>query len=232
MVVSTGSTYSLVPAAGDIVYCRLVSSLLCKVSDTVSSNHVIMTVDTFSQMPAVSVIASPGTIIHPFETDTFTAVITNGAPVSSYQWTVNSTIIPGATSAIFVRSGFSNHDSVSCRVTGVGSCAYASFNDVILHVVQVGLAEVSTGAGQVLLKPNPNNGQFTIEGSLTVEADQEFFVQITDILGREVFRRDGVTNNGLVNEKIQLDPNLADGVYLLNLISGADRKVFHFVVQK
>ncbi len=230
--ISSGLTLSLVPAEGDNIFCRLVSSLRCKVNDTVSSNHIIMNVDTSSLMPAVEIISSPGTTIHPSETDTFRAIITNGVPINSYQWIVNSTIISGATSTIFYENDFSNNDSVSCRVVGFGPCGYTSFNDVKLHVVPVGITQYTGDARQILLVPNPNKGQFTLEGSFEVAVDRAIFIEIADILGQVVFKRETVTKSGLLDEKIQLDKNFANGVYLLNIVSGTGRSTIHFVIEK
>ena len=226
---SVGTSYGLVPVNGDNIYCKLVSSLRCKIADTVSSNHIALYVDT-SYIPAVTIYSSRGTTIHTGEADTFTAVVTGGGPNVTYQWIVNSTVIGAATSDIFTSSGFSNNDSITCVVTSAGPCGYASFNTVILNVVATGVQQLS-GTGDVWLIPNPNKGQFLVKGSLGV-IDEEIYMEITDMLGQVVYKKNVMTHNGNINEQIALSNTLANGMYMLNLNSASGHKVFHFVIEQ
>ncbi len=227
--VSAGASYGLVPVNGDNIYCKLASSLRCKVSDTVSSNHIALYVDT-SYIPTVTIYSSRGTTIHTGEADTFTAVVTGGGPIVTYQWFINSTIIGAATSDVLVSAGFVNNDSVTCVVTSSGPCGYASFNTVILNVVATGVQQLS-GTGDVWLIPNPNKGQFLVKGSIGV-IDEEISMEITDMLGQVVYKKNVMTHNGNISEQISLGNTLANGMYMLNLNSVSGHKVFHFVIEQ
>ena len=228
--VSTGANYAFA-AGNDTISCRMVSSSRCAFPDTVRSNAIIVTVDT-GVVPSVVVYVSPGTNVHPGETDTFTAVVTNGGPDVTYQWAVNTTVIPGATSSVFYRNHFAERDSVSCMVTGSGSCRYMSFNSVIIHILETGLEQIAPGITDIRLLPNPNSGQFTLKGSLALKEDTKIALEITDMLGQSVYNASTMSHNGSLNEQIQLSSELANGMYLLNVRYGSERKVFHFVLER
>jgi hypothetical protein len=40
------------------------------------------------------------------------------------------------------------------------------------------------------------------------------------------------TDNGMINEQIGLNGSLANGMYILNVVSGGESKTFHFVIEK
>ena len=228
--VFTGPVYGLIPGNNDNIYCRLVSSLRCKTADTIASNHIVMSVDT-AYIPSVVVIASQGTMLHMYEADTFRAVVTNAGPVVTYQWVLNSTVIAGATNDIYYGGNFSDNDSITCVVTSAGPCGYASFNTVTIHIYRVGVQHVAAGS-DIRLVPNPNKGQFTIKGSLGSVNDEEVSIEITDMLGQVVYKNKGMVHNGNINEAISLSHTLANGMYMLNLHSGDERQVFHFVMEQ
>ena len=230
--VSTGITYAYVPANNDNVYCQLVSSLRCVAVDTVSSNHIVMTVDT-SYIPSVLVYATPGANIPAGTVDTFKAIVSNAGPVVTYQWVVNTTVIPGATTDIYYRSNLTDNDSVTCVVTSIGHCGYASFNSITVHVIATGVQQVTAGVADIRLLPNPNKGQFTVKGTLGTIEDEEVSIEITDILGQVVYKNKVMARNGIINEAVSLSSSImANGMYMLNLHSANEHKVFHFVVEQ
>jgi len=66
--------------------------------------------------------------------------------------------------------------------------------------------------------PNPNNGQFRLEGNVAEEGNLELMVFST--LGNLVhYERRGQKNAGLLNEDIAL-PDLSDGTYILKIKIG------------
>ncbi len=153
--VATGPTYTYVPATGDVVYCALLSSFPCILADSVFSNHITMTIET-PLLPSVTIVAHPGTTIAIGQTDTLTAVVTNGGTSPTYQWAINHTDIPGANAATFIYSGFMNHDSVSVTVTSGGLCGgVQTFNWVYMNVGSTGVTQVNRTIGDIRLMPNP-----------------------------------------------------------------------------
>jgi hypothetical protein len=51
-------------------------------------------------------------------------------------------------------------------------------------------------------------------------------------LGQVVYTSNVSLNNGLLNERIQIANTMANGMYLLNITAGGERKALHFVVKQ
>ena len=227
--VGSGTTFGYFPNSSDDVYCKLVSNKRCIATDTVASNHIVMQVDS-AYIPIVEIVATQGPGTGPFQSDTFRAIVTNAGPAVTYQWFVNTTAVSGATTSVFEASGFSNNDSVSCVATGTGSCGYASFNSVMVTIIYAGVQQVANAIENVRLIPNPNNGLFTIRGTMAGEKEGNVSLQITDMLGQVVFRKTIKSIGGNIDEPVSLGKTLANGMYMLNLRSGNENIVLHFVI--
>ena len=230
--VATGPTYSYVPANGDIMYCTMKSSYPCVVIDSVFSNHITMNVAA-EVLPTVAIHAHPGTIINIGESDTLTADVANGGPSPRYQWYINGIPVPGATTAFFISHTFVNGDNVSVTVTSSGACSgLVASAHVVLTVGNVNVGQVTSSSMDIRLFPNPNSGVFTIKGTLAGIEDQDVSLQITDLLGQEVYHDNVVAKQGKINEQIVLKNNMANGTYLLKLSSGDQSAIFHFVLEQ
>ena len=234
-----GSTYDYLPADGDNVLCLMHSNYHCLVTDSAySSDNINFTVNPM-QMPAVSITAHPGTTIITGESDTLIATVTNAGATIAYQWEINGVAIAGATSAIFTRSDFSNDDTVACIVTSNNACGgIPGRAQVVINVYNVGVKQIVQGESDIMLLPNPNNGDFIIRGTTSI-VNGEISIEITDMLGQVVDKRNTTVVNGKINQQIHLDPMIANGMYLLHLYenpsSGSpaeENKVFHFVISK
>jgi subtilisin-like proprotein convertase family protein len=230
--VGTGISYSYAPANDDIVYFMLTSNANCITpgDSIVFSNNIVMNVDS-AWIPTVTIDVNPGLTIKAGVITTLTAVVANGGPTPSYQWYKSGVIIPGATNATYISNNFSNNDSVSCRVTGSGACGYTTFNSVILNVLPNGVAQ-ATRASDIMLLPNPNKGMFIIKGSLASENDEEVYVEVIGMLGQKVYSGKTIAKNGKINEQVQLSNTLANGMYMLNIHTTTEHKVFHFVLEQ
>ena len=226
---STGNTYTYVPTNGDNVSVELTSNFTCPTVDTAVAN-VMMTVGAPS-IPVVEISANPGTSIATGQVDTLTAVVTNAGSSVSYQWVVNSTVIVGATNSVYY-STFSNNDSVTCQAINYNGCNLEGFNSVKITVFPLDVKAVTFGSGDIRLIPNPNVGTFAIKGTLGTTADEEVTMEVTDILGQVIYKNKVMVHNGLINENVQLSSTLANGMYMMNLRSGSDSKVIHFVIEQ
>ena len=89
-----------------------------------------------------------------------------------------------------------------------------------------------TGIGDIMLFPNPNKGNFTIKGFLSTQEDATVSIEITDMLGQLVYRNNFIAQNGNINEQLQLVNTIANSMYLVNVRSGSEQKVFHIVVER
>ncbi|MCD6013250.1 MAG: C-terminal target protein [Flavipsychrobacter sp.] len=227
--VGTGSSYSYYPSNGDIITFKLESNFNCRLSDVVFGNPVTFTVEN-PVLPIVTVTSSANhenlTAGQPV---TFTATAVNAGARPTYQWLINSTVIPGATNSTFTTSNLAHRDSVTCEVMGV--CALVGFNSVKVEVSRTGVNQV-TSANNVRLIPNPNKGEFRVTGTLATVADEEVTLEVVNMLGQVIYTGKVATQNGVINEQVKLNSSLANGMYLLNLRSGSDNTVFHFVIEQ
>ena len=226
----SGSVFSYAPSTGDTVSCKMISDYKCRTADTVSSNIAIMTVAPMT-IPHVEIIPAQGFYIVQGNTDSLWTVVTNAGPDPTYQWEINGVPIPGATSSSLVRQ-FNNYDSVTCIVTSSGVCdGISTFDWVYITIIPAGVQQYA-GSADIRLSPNPNKGAFTIKGSLGTVTDEDVSIEITDMLGQVVYKNKVAVQGGKINEQIRLNNGLSNGMYLLNLRSGSNNEVFHFVVEQ
>ncbi len=228
--VGTGSTYSYVPNNGDIVTFMLGSDFPCRLADTVFSANTTLVVSN-PVLPVVTISTNPGTNITTGQTVTFTANVVHGGSSPAYQWVVNSTEVPGATNSTWTTSNLNNKDSVSCMVNG--TCGLVGFNSVgiTVHGAGVGFTNVTGKGSNVTLVPNPNKGDFTVKGTLASNLDQEATLEVVDMIGQVIYTNKVMAQGGNINEHVKLN-NLANGMYLLNMRTGDESVVFHFVIEQ
>jgi hypothetical protein len=230
--VSTAPSYSYLPDNGDIVYAVMTSNYLCRLEDAVSSNHITMEVDD-SLMPVVNIAAYPGTNIGAGESVTLTASVLYGGTAPTYQWFINGAPVPGANAASYTGSNFANGDSVTCAVTASGGCTgLIGWSSVGIIVSATGVSQVASNNSNIRLIPNPNNGIFTIKGSLGTTDDEEVSVEISDMLGQVIYKDKIMAHGGNIDQKIQLGSAIANGMYILNLNSASAHNVFHVVIEQ
>ncbi|WP_166727717.1 putative Ig domain-containing protein [Mucilaginibacter gilvus] len=103
-------------ANGDIVTCTLTKTDACPGPVSVGSVPFTVSgvVTPINPAPTVSISASVNNVYRGTPV-TFTAVATNAAQVTGYQWLVNG-VTTGPNSATFTSNLFKNGDVVSCRV--------------------------------------------------------------------------------------------------------------------
>ncbi len=230
--VNVGSSYTYTPANGDIFIALLESNYECRLTDTVYSNNISMVVDE-PTIPTVSISADPGTSVGIGQKVTLTALAVNAGSNPSYQWYLNGSALAGETNPEYVNYGFADMDSVSCVVTTGGACAaVSSFNSATIRVRALGVKNVTNTGSDIRVMPNPNKGTFTIKGSLGTAADADVTIEITNMLGQVVYNNKVTAAQGNINERIQLNNNMASGMYILNLRSGNDNTVFHIVIEQ
>ena len=57
-------------------------------------------------------------------------------------------------------------------------------------------------------------------------------IEVTNMLGQVVYSNSVIAANGVINEHVQLNGSVANGMYLLNLRTEGGTAVFHIVVEK
>ncbi len=230
VVGGSGSSYSFTPIDGDDIYCIMTSDYMCRLSTVAYSNVINMNVEA-PIVPSVIITGSPGMIVGIGKPDTLVATVTAGGTNPTYQWLLNGVIVPGATSSVFIRSSFTNNDSVSCLVTRTDACQLSTINSVVLKVANVGVPVAGYVHGAFSLVPNPNKGSFSIKGNTGLNADEAVTADVINMLGQKVYTSTFMTQNGNVDEQLQLGNILTSGMYLLNLHASNGNTLFHFVVE-
>jgi len=230
--VPAGSTYSYVPVNNDIIYCIIQSDYPCRLNTIDTSASMVLTVDE-PVIPIVSIATSPNTIISKGQTVTMTATVANGGLAPTYQWFSNGIPVAGATSATFVDSNFTSqaNDSISCQVTSSGFCPTTGHQWVYIEVANVGVGQLNAGAGDIVVIPNPNKGDFMIKGTLGAMTE-DVNLEITDVLGQVVYKNKITASNGKLNEHIILPGQLANGMYILSVHTGEESKIFHMIIEQ
>ena len=84
----------------------------------------------------------------------------------------------------------------------------------------------------VSMSPNPNNGSFTIHGTLSTNKDVVVVYEISDMTGQVVHEVSLIARGGAVNEQVHLANILANGTYLLRIRCRGESKVLQFVIRK
>ena len=230
---TTGPIFSYAPANGDDVSVTLTSSFPCLLTPT-AVTHLSMTVLPITN-PVGVITAQPGYIIPAGMYDTFTCTILSGGGLApTYQWFKDNVPQPGATNSVYITNSLLNGDSVNCQVTNTDPCSGVStFNSVIIAIGNnVGVHEVATTSGTFSMIPNPNKGSFIVKGTLADPYNEDIEMEIRDMLGRSIYHNTTRCINGQLDEQIQLDNSLSNGMYMLNLRSKHVNNVIHFVIDK
>ncbi|MCX6265903.1 MAG: hypothetical protein NTW16_00895 [Bacteroidetes bacterium] len=116
---ATNSSYSFVPANGNVITCVLTSRLNCALGSPATSNSILMTI-TPAAIASVSIAPSLNPVCIGTSV-TFTATANNGGASPLYTWRVNGTVITGATNPTYTCVP-ANYDAVTCQLTSNATC--------------------------------------------------------------------------------------------------------------
>jgi hypothetical protein len=232
---ATGPVFNYTPNNNDMVFVTMVSNYACRSTDNfVWSNDIVFDVNT-PVMPTFSLSVTPGTVAGIGKDVTFTANVDNSATSNpTYQWTINGTAVAGATNVNFTSNQLHNGDVVCCVATGHNTCGASTPSthcETVTIINNVGVATVSNIEADIRVIPNPNKGAFTIKGNLGTMGNDEVVLEVTNMLGQVVYSNKVNATNGDINEQVHMNA-VANGMYLLNVRSGAESKTFHFVIEQ
>jgi hypothetical protein len=181
--------------------------------------------------PSVTITASPGTLISPWQTITFTATPVNGGKNPTYQWKRNGQNLVGAVNDTWGAYTLSNNDTISVEMFSSEYCpspASAMSNKIVV-AVKTGVEDIKNEEGFVLY-PNPNNGTFTLKGN--VGNAKVINAEIWSSLGQLVYRNTLQPRDNVLNAEVVLDRSLAAGVYLLKLKTTEGTQLLRFTISR
>jgi hypothetical protein len=228
---ATNDIYTYEPTDNDVVVCRLTSTYACVSANDVASNAITMQVDEI-YTPIVEMTANPGIAVNAGTTVTFTANPIKAGTAPTFQWLVNDKVIAGATQNTYTTANLSDRDSVTCVVTATDKCSNRSINSIVMTVLTpTGVSTATLGKSELRLIPNPNAGSFVVTGTLGVKTDEVVMFEVVDMLGQVVYRGSSKAQGGMVDARVDLGQNLANGMYMLNMTAGGDQRSFHFVLK-
>ncbi len=228
--VDTGYLYTLAPNYGDVISLTLYANATCQLIDSaydVSTLHIMSPV-----LPVVTVRASRDTIAFAGQIISFAATTTYGGSAPTYQWFVNGVPISGATSNTCYVETY-NNDTVYCVVTSNLGCVrntQDTSNVVVVHTERLSVNGLNNDQHTVSLYPNPNSSSFRLGGYMRAGLTGISY-EVTDVAGTVVHAGKLSSNSGIIDDAIELDKNIADGIYILHLHSDVSNEVLHFVVQ-
>ena len=211
-----GNTLNLIPSGNEVVSVTMTSNYPCLVPSDTASATINLGVDSVIE---VSISDSRGGLVTYGTYDTLTANVRYGGSDPIYQWYRNGSILTGANYYQLALNNLSNGDSVSCIVTTNGGTACSGIKGhawKLLEVAPVSVAELSVTIGQLRILPNPNAGSFKLS-CMVEDGSQSVEVQITDMLGQEVFHNSFFVDNKAVEQNVQLDGVQSAGNYLIHL---------------
>jgi hypothetical protein len=211
-----------------------VTPVIYTVTDGAGTASTVLPVTVQSAPDAVVVSAVPTAPVADGQTITFSASVSNGAQPDQYQWLVNGTAVIGATQPVFTAATLHNNDEVACQVTG--ACGQTISNKVRVTTSSNQVKPVQLTGAAITLVPNPNKGVFALKGNLVQTAqslsDEEVAIEITDVLGKQIFSKKVTAPNGLLDETISLGSNIANGSYILSLSTASAHQIFHLVIEQ
>ena len=203
-------TYTYSPANGDSVRCILTSSALCATPHTISSNTILMVVDTLT-IPTITLsgpaAAAIGSLV------TVTAAVTGAGSSYTIEWMNQGVVFNTTTVPAVSYTKVNNTDSVTARVVPIGRCYDSSVSG--LQTVFNSNEGVTTPADvSCVVWPNPAHDLLKISSPVTIQK-----VTIINLPGQELLCKEYNADTAVLN--IQ---NLPDGVYMVK-ITGSDGAV-------
>jgi len=87
--------------------------------------------------------------------------------------------------------------------------------------------------GSLSIIPNPNNGDFTISGTLQHAVNgSEVKIEVTDLLGKTIYTDVASIKNSTINKNISLRSNIPNGVYIIRVKNDDATQVLQFTLDR
>ncbi|MEZ5018220.1 MAG: T9SS type A sorting domain-containing protein [Flavipsychrobacter sp.] len=199
---------------GDTVQCIFTNSFSCP--EPVITNKEIFTVNKV-EASSVSIVANPSVLVPGMPT-TITAVPVNGGANPTYIWRRSGQVVAGVTGDTYVVNDLLYLDKIQVTMKPDHPCKVNEFESSNTLVVNQPNSVQNTvnGADELGLYPNPNNGEFTIEGTFA-GVNGATNISIYNNLGQKVHTATTDVVNGKLTHKLSLNGKIAPGLYTLSI---------------
>lgn len=233
-VVDSSTSYTYMPALGDIVSCNLISSAQCAVPSIVTSNSIDMLIIP-SVTPRIDVVAIPADSVTSIgQMVNYFASVSFGGSTTNYQWVVNGSPVAGATSNTYARRAYRT-DSVWCTTVSDAACATitnARSNKFAVKVPSLSIVDMGGQSPTLSLYPNPNNGICTLESKDGAVYSGSYTIEIRNITGSLLYSANTTAYNGRISLQLNLQHMLAQGAYILKLVGGERAEHLPFIIHQ
>ena len=181
----------------------------------------LVTIGTSATISAAKYTVAPSTVI-----------ALTGTP-SGGSWTSGTTSVAtvnssGVVTGVALGTSVITYTNGSCTATVTVSVTATGYRTS--HPTEPDVTQPTTESSNIVIAPNPNRGVFNIKGSLGTGKDVEVIIELTDMMGRVVYRDNLLATDGIIDQQVHINSTIANGMYLLTLHSTAENKVFHIVV--
>lgn len=149
VTVSTGNTYSYIPANGDVATVVLTSNYNCLATTTATGSKTITVMP--DALPVAGIVTSPNDSVCEYSIVTFTAAPAYGGNSPAYLWRVNGGASGSSNSLSFVPN---NGDEVSYELTSNYRCRLA--NTVTSNAVKVYVEPITLPHVTIFAEPGLN----------------------------------------------------------------------------
>jgi len=202
---------------GDVVYCIYTGNWPCltKPADTSAK----FTINASGNLPPTATIkVNPGSAVPTGTAITFSATHTNMGNSPTYRWMKNGAVVLSGKTPVYIAvvdQDVKSGDQIQLWMLSDLTCAEP--DTALSNIITIGKnlqLEVGTiDMNEWKLYPNPNNGVFTLKG---YSSAKELNIDITDAMGRMVYRTQLKPANGQVQHLVQTT-NMPSGVYMLRI---------------
>jgi predicted esterase len=143
----------------------------------------------------------------------------NTGDALTYQWKRNEVNINGAVSQTYTATATGTFKVV---VTNQNGCSKKSSGVNVTQSCKVVPRNADVSNPALSVYPNPASGPFIIRLNIYEAADRAVSIQLINAIGQTVLAERAQLSNGMLEKELLIDQSLAEGLYLVRVVT-ADR---------
>jgi len=214
---------------GSIITVEVLGNADCAITTPVASNAIKMEVAPTTP-PAALLTVQPANTIVPGQAVTFTLYIADGGNNPTIKWLKNGVELTGITGTVYNTNTLAHNDTIACFVQSSNTCATpdtTTSNAYVIRYIGTGITQTESAVNCLMLYPNPNNGTFTVKGTITKGYAA---VTIHNVLGQQVYKNNIPVSANNFNHTVVLK-NMPSGSYYLTVQTASGNEVLRFSLQ-